>query len=322
MPPRDPKDIITPYAFRVEPRLLGIPLATPFRRGMAMLVDLLLLVLLLAVRQISWILLGLVGAWVLFRVSSPRADEGVSGPVARPTVRAAAVLLFLFTVIFLMGSCVLGIFGGGGDRRGAAEAPWRDAVLATSLARADSAVATTARGTPAPGAPATDTSPGAATDTVPETGPEVGREDEVAALLRDLRRAQREAERARARAEQPTPGLLAFLGSIANDLGLGIGWAGIYFTLFLVLLGGRTPGKRLLGIRVVRLTGEPIGWWTAFARFGGYAAGLATGLIGFLQIYWDANRQGIHDKVVGTVVIRDGAPSVRGGKAPAPTPPP
>jgi len=39
---------------------------------------------------------------------------------------------------------------------------------------------------------------------------------------------------------------------------------------------------------------------------------VATGTLGFLQIYWDANRQAIHDKVAGTVVIREGVPKVPG----------
>jgi uncharacterized RDD family membrane protein YckC len=68
---------------------------------------------------------------------------------------------------------------------------------------------------------------------------------------------------------------------------------------------GQTPGKRLLGIRVVRLNGKPITWWASFERFGGYAAGLATGLLGFLQIFWDRNRQAIHDKIMETVVVRE-----------------
>ncbi len=95
--------------------------------------------------------------------------------------------------------------------------------------------------------------------------------------------------------------------SIADDLGLGFTWSAVYFTLFLALGGGRTPGKWLLGIRVVRLDGRPIGGWGAFGRFGGYAAGIATGLLGFLQILWDSNRQGVHDKIASTVVIRTGA---------------
>ena len=39
--------------------------------------------------------------------------------------------------------------------------------------------------------------------------------------------------------------------------------------------------------------------------------GFATGLLGFAQIYWDSNRQAIHDRIVGTVVVRDGAKKVR-----------
>ena len=75
---------------------------------------------------------------------------------------------------------------------------------------------------------------------------------------------------------------------------------------------GQTPGKRLMGVRVVRLDGNPVTWWHAFERAGGYAAGVATGTLGFVQVYWDANRQAIHDKVAGTVVIRDGVPKVPG----------
>jgi len=33
-------------------------------------------------------------------------------------------------------------------------------------------------------------------------------------------------------------------------------------------------------------------------------------LLGFAQVYWDANRQAIHDRIAGTVVVRDGAERV------------
>jgi hypothetical protein len=61
---------------------------------------------------------------------------------------------------------------------------------------------------------------------------------------------------------------------------------------------------------VVRLDREPLTWRTAFERVGGYAAGLATGLLGFAQGMWDSNRQAIHDRIAGTVVIIDGAEKV------------
>jgi uncharacterized RDD family membrane protein YckC len=56
---------------------------------------------------------------------------------------------------------------------------------------------------------------------------------------------------------------------------------------------------------VVRLDGSPLGLWFSLERFGGYAAGVATGLLGFVQVYWDPNRQGIHDRIARTVVVRD-----------------
>ncbi len=100
-------------------------------------------------------------------------------------------------------------------------------------------------------------------------------------------------------------GLISLLLNLADEVGIGFGWAGLYFTLFLTLWGGRTPGKRLLGIRVVRLDGKPIGLWAAFNRFGGYAASIFTGLLGFFEMLWDANRQALHDRIAATVVIRD-----------------
>ena len=38
---KDPRTIITPDAFSVDPPLLGTPLAQPWRRGVALLIDIL-----------------------------------------------------------------------------------------------------------------------------------------------------------------------------------------------------------------------------------------------------------------------------------------
>ncbi|HEX8831959.1 MAG TPA: RDD family protein, partial [Longimicrobium sp.] len=113
-------------------------------------------------------------------------------------------------------------------------------------------------------------------------------------------------------------GFLSFLKGLLDDLGIGFGWTGLYFTAFTALWKGQTPGKRLLGVRVVRLDGKPIGLWASFERFGGYAAGLVTGLLGFAQVFWDRNRQAIHDKISETVVIREREVPA----APQPAPPP
>ena len=107
-------------------------------------------------------------------------------------------------------------------------------------------------------------------------------------------------------------GLIGWFTSRIDSLGFGFGWWTLYFAILMPWMKGQTPGKRAVGVRVVRLDGQPVTWWHAFERAGGYAAGVATGTLGFLQIYWDANRQAIHDKVAGTVVIRDGVPKVPG----------
>lgn len=129
---------------------------------------------------------------------------------------------------------------------------------------------------------------------------------QIAMLAAEVRRAREEA--AAAEAARSNGGLFSWLRRVVDDLGFGFGWATLYMTVVLSWGKGQTFGKRLLGIRVVRLDGEPITWWTAFERAGGYAAGFATGLLGFAQVYWDANRQAIHDRIVGTVVVREGKP--------------
>lgn len=90
----------------------------------------------------------------------------------------------------------------------------------------------------------------------------------------------------------------------SRTLGLTFGWAGVYFTLCLAWLRGRTLGKFIVGTRVVRLDGRPLNTLDAFTRYGGYAAGLATGMIGFARLLWEPNRQAIQDKIAWTVVLR------------------
>jgi hypothetical protein len=135
--------------------------------------------------------------------------------------------------------------------------------------------------------------------------------DTLTALDAKLKEARAENARMEQRAERAEEqrdekkGLLASLKDLLDDLGLGFGWTGLYFTAFTALWRGQTPGKRLLGVRVLRLDGKPLTMWGSFERFGGYAAGLVTGLLGFAQVFWDRNRQAIHDKISETVVVRE-----------------
>jgi hypothetical protein len=93
------------------------------------------------------------------------------------------------------------------------------------------------------------------------------------------------------------------LEKLTEELGLGLGWAAFYFSIFTAWWKGQTPGKKLLGMRVIKLDNTPLNLWESFGRYGGYAAGLATGFMGFLQVFWDPNRQAIQDKISETLVI-------------------
>ncbi|HEX8391237.1 MAG TPA: RDD family protein [Longimicrobium sp.] len=126
--------------------------------------------------------------------------------------------------------------------------------------------------------------------------------EETKVLHGQVGEARAELEKAR------NTGIVSRIIGFLDEMGIGFGWSGLYFTGFVALWKGQTPGKRLMGIRVVRLNGQPMNLWTAFERFGGYAAGLVTGLLGFAQVYWDKNRMMIHDKIIETVVVRDRKP--------------
>lgn len=76
------------------------------------------------------------------------------------------------------------------------------------------------------------------------------------------------------------------------------------FTVVPRLLRGRSPGKWLFGLRVVRVDGRRFGWWTAFSRASGYFASFGMLGLGFFETLWDPNAQAAHDKLAGTLVVR------------------
>ena len=83
-----------------------------------------------------------------------------------------------------------------------------------------------------------------------------------------------------------------------------------YMAYALVQLGqGRSPGKKLLGLRVVYLeTGRPAGFWRMVLRdvIGKWVSAVVL-YLGFFWAIWDEKHQGWHDKIAGTVVVREDA---------------
>ncbi|MEE9471924.1 MAG: RDD family protein, partial [Gemmatimonadota bacterium] len=392
--------IVTPYAFRVAPDLLGLPLAGPTRRALGMLIDLMVIG---AFALLGWTATLAFIAFVL--VVHFTAKDGAFGRVLiRLPVRALA-LVVLVVLVFgrpvswvssviedLAGPQLASVTGGQSDGgatlepddgltleadgdAGALISPadllrtGRDAIR---LARTDdSTEARTLARSLAEELRRQGLTPAEITEVLGELGADSAKapakwravrmeaarldsarrelrasedsllaayftavqEDTVRArILRPLivealsgdtlealsgRLERREGELLEAREELEERrgfSLLRLAGNLAEDLGLGFGLSGVYFTLFTIWWRGRTPGKRIVGERVVKLNGKPMTWWDSFNRFGGYAAGIATGTLGFLELIWDANRQAAHDKMVGTVVLRtrgNGIPPVQ-----------
>src|SRR2546423_5739194 len=79
-----------------------------------------------------------------------------------------------------------------------------------------------------------------------------------------------------------------------------------YFLLFEALNHGRTPGKRLMGIRVVMDTGHPITFAAAAVRnLIRVVDALPFGLVGFAFVLFHPQNKRLGDIVAGTVVARD-----------------
>ncbi|MBI2877694.1 MAG: RDD family protein [Candidatus Tectomicrobia bacterium] len=77
-----------------------------------------------------------------------------------------------------------------------------------------------------------------------------------------------------------------------------------YFA-YLISAQGQTLGKFLLQIRVVGADREKVGGLQALSRAIGYSLSFLPLGLGFLWILLDKNRQGWHDKLAGTLVIKD-----------------
>ncbi|GGM51416.1 RDD family protein [Microbacterium saperdae] len=66
--------------------------------------------------------------------------------------------------------------------------------------------------------------------------------------------------------------------------------------IFIPVVGG-SPGHRIVGMRLVRMDGGWIGVWRPLVR-------TLLLILVIPAVIWDADQRGLHDKAVGTVLIR------------------
>ena len=264
---KDPRHIITPDAFTVADSLLGLPLATPKRRAAAMGLD---LVLIQQLSQIGSMVLGLSIAAVLFLLSRSKGRKSVG--TARKSVFSLMALALFIYVVAMEGYHYL-------------------QTHEFSIMKPDIQVEETVKET-------------ITATTIPEDSlsyPDLPLDEQL--ILAKEHIVELQEENLVLKADEDS-NIIDLFEAMAKKFGYGFGWAGVYFTLFVYLLRGQTPGKFIFRIRIIQLDGQRLSIWNSFGRYGGYAASVVTGLSGFFQIYWDPNRQGLHDKVASTVVIR------------------
>jgi len=349
------KQILTPFAFEIDKTLFGVPLSVPWKRGVALLIDLLLIAML---AETPGEVLALVVAITFFRLGSKRRAKmlGKKRGIAKMLLR----LLGAFIIFVVLLDIIDEVTSSSGQLE---YNPWQGSGTESKLTNTIALGAIT--GKAFIGISQSDcqnyncwfehASPlieqlaelnlpieqagGVIGEVVDEMSlPKQERVNLERTLIKQYQALVNEHQRVNVtkiktikpsidnvsvisgayeeksdstdkntgEANQPLAykGLEWFTG-IIEDLGLSFGWAAFYFSVLTSMWHGQTPGKKLLKIRVIQLDGTPLSMWDSFGRYGGYGAGLATGLLGFLQIYWDPNRQAIHDKISATIVIDD-----------------
>src|SRR5262249_15742038 len=83
-----------------------------------------------------------------------------------------------------------------------------------------------------------------------------------------------------------------------------------YFALFEIIWKGQTPGKRIIGIRVIKDSGRPINAYEAIGRNLLRAVDVLPGMyiVGIVTMMISRENRRVGDYVVGSVVVHDKKP--------------
>lgn len=93
---------------------------------------------------------------------------------------------------------------------------------------------------------------------------------------------------------------------------LAIGW--VVYRVLAHALSGRTVGKAMLGLRVALRSGNPPEFWKAFLRETLLLFSLACCGLGLIWMVFDPHKQGWHDLIAGTFVVREETTEPMGSK--------
>jgi len=90
----------------------------------------------------------------------------------------------------------------------------------------------------------------------------------------------------------------------ASQLLLRVLIGALYNVGFWVANDGATPGKMVMGMKIVMVDREPIEVGPAFLRWIGYYISFLTLGIGYILIAFTPQKRGLQDYIAGTVVIK------------------
>ena len=80
---------------------------------------------------------------------------------------------------------------------------------------------------------------------------------------------------------------------------------GAGYTVYFWTSSGQTIGKMVMGLKVVHAeSGELLDPGTAILRYVGYYASAIPLFLGFLWVLWDPKKEGFHDKIAKTRVVK------------------
>lgn len=84
---------------------------------------------------------------------------------------------------------------------------------------------------------------------------------------------------------------------------LGMAWGFGYYIYFNGKFGA-TPGKMVIGAKIVNADGTPISYGKAAGRMFAEIVSALTLCFGYIMCGWDAQKRTLHDRICGTVVIQ------------------
>jgi len=113
------------------------------------------------------------------------------------------------------------------------------------------------------------------------------------------------------------PRVISIFGDVAcgAPLSAGVIWLSATILLALLVAGtvyfvacgaasGQTVGKVSMSIKIIRTDSSPLDLRYSFIRFLGSVLCVATLGIGFIMVAFDSHKQGMHDKMADTYVVK------------------